>query len=114
MLCPWCRRRARFLSRRWTPVARRNGLVPTQSDQLKWFERWRHALRHGQHRTVLAMPTALVNTDLLAEKSLNTLIQVQAHFQRHRSHVRYQHFEQQQIPLGSGIVESACKWLIQR
>lgn len=89
-------------------------LFPTKTDQLKWFERWRHALRHGQHRTVLAMLTALVNTDLLTGKSLNTLIQVQAYFQRHRSHVRYQHFEQQQIPLGSGMVESACKWLIQQ
>lgn len=89
-------------------------LFPTKAAQLKWFERWRHALRHGKHRTMLAMLTALVNTDLLAGKSLKTLIQVQAYFQRHRSHVRYQHFEQQHIPLGSGMVESACKWLIQQ
>jgi hypothetical protein len=26
----------------------------------------------------------------------------------------YQQFENQQIPLGSGMVESACKWLIQQ
>ena len=89
-------------------------LFPTKSARLKWFNRWRHALRHGQHRTVLAMLASLVNTALLAGKSLQTLIQVQAYFQRHRTHVRYQHFEQQQIPLGSGMVESACKWLIQQ
>jgi len=89
-------------------------LFPTKSTRLEWFNRWRHALRHGQHRTVLAMLTLLVNTDLLTGKSLKTLIQVQAYFQRHRTHVRYQHFENQQIPLGSGMVESACKWLIQQ
>ena len=89
-------------------------LFPTQADRLNWFKRWRHALRHGQHRTVLAMLTSLVNTDLLSGESLATLIQVQAYFQRHRAHVRYQHFDSQQIPLGSGMVESACKWLIQQ
>jgi len=89
-------------------------LFPTKSARLEWFKRWRHALRYGQHRTVLAKLTTLVNTDLLAGKSLKTLMQVQAYFQRHRAHVRYQHFENQQIPLGSGMVESACKWLIQQ
>lgn len=85
-----------------------------QSGQLKWFKRWRHALRHGQHQEVLAMLTSLINTDLLAGKDLSTLLQVQSYFQRHHAHIRYQHFECKQIPLGSGMVESACKWLIQQ
>lgn len=89
-------------------------LLPTHAGRIQWFNRWRHALRHGQHRTVLAMLTALVNTDLWSGDSLATLVQVQAYFQRHRPHIRYQHFAQQQIPLGSGMVESACKWLIQQ
>ncbi|CAN5622173.1 hypothetical protein BH23CYA1_BH23CYA1_06700 [soil metagenome] len=89
-------------------------LLTTKADQLEWFERWRHALRHGQHSSVLAMLTVLVNTELLSGKSLQTLVQVQAYFQRHHAHIRYQHFERQQIPLGSGLVESACKWLIQQ
>jgi hypothetical protein len=89
-------------------------LFPAHSDRLTWFKQWRHALRHGQHRTVLAMLTSLVNTNLLSGKSLKTLIQVQAYFQRHHAHMRYQPFERQQIPLGSGMVESACKWLIQQ
>ncbi len=89
-------------------------LLPTQADRLDWFKRWRHALRHGKQAAVLAMLTMLVNTELLSGKSLKTLIQVQAYFQRHHAHIRYQHFERQQLPLGSGIVESACKWLIQQ
>jgi hypothetical protein len=40
-------------------------------------------------------------------------MQVQAYLQRHYPHMKYQQFAQQRIPLGSGMVESACKWLIQ-
>lgn len=60
------------------------------------------------------MLTSLVNTELFTGKDLTTLLQAQAYFQRHHAHIRYQRFEQQQIPLGSGMVESACKWLIQQ
>jgi hypothetical protein len=89
-------------------------LFDTPSEQLNWFKRWRHALRHGQNHTVLAMLTSLVNVDLFKGKALTTLLQVQAYFQRHHAHIRYQHFDNQQLPLGSGMVESACKWLIQQ
>lgn len=91
-----------------------SALFNHQAGQHAWFKRWRHALRHGQHRTVLAMLTSLVNTELFTGKDLSTLLQVQAYFQRHHTHTRYQHFERKQIPLGSGMVESACKWLIQQ
>ncbi|MEL7330586.1 MAG: ISKra4 family transposase, partial [Cyanobacteria bacterium J06559_1] len=36
------------------------------------------------------------------------------YFDKHRAHVQYQKFKQQGFPLGSGMVESACKWLIQQ
>ena len=85
-----------------------------QAGQIQWFKRWRHALRHGQHHTLLAMLTALVDTELFAGKDLRTLLQVQAYSQRHQAHIRYQAFDKQQMPLGSGMVESACKWLIQQ
>jgi hypothetical protein len=79
-----------------------------------WFVKWRHQLRHGKHQQVLADLTRFVNTDAFTGKSLTTLLQVQAYFQRHHRHIHYQKFEQQQIPLGSGMVESTCKWLIQQ
>ena len=45
---------------------------------------------------------------------MNSLIQVQDYFSSHRSHLAYAHFESEHFPLGSGLVESACKWLIQQ
>lgn len=78
------------------------------------FERWRHLLRHGGDRQVLWELTRLINRDDLPESAIPTLVQVQHYFHRHRPHVRYHQFEQQDFPLGSGMVESACKWLIQQ
>ena len=87
---------------------------PRSAQAMAWFARWRHQLRHGKHQLVLTTLTQLINTDAVTGKSLTTLLQVQAYFQRHHRHIHYQQFEQQQIPLGSGMVESACKWLIQQ
>ena len=48
------------------------------------------------------------------ENERKTFAQVQSYFETHRSHVTYEEFKQQNLPLGSGVVESACKWLIQQ
>jgi hypothetical protein len=80
----------------------------------QWFKNWRSLLRHGHHQTILDALTLLVNTDLCEGKDLETLTQVQAYFQAHHQHIRYQHFEDRHFPLGSGMIESACKWLIQQ
>lgn len=79
-----------------------------------WFRRWRHLLRHGRTRDVLRSLTWFINSGLFSGAAFTTLMQVQAYFQRHHRHMQYQQFAQQQIPLGSGMVESACKWLIQQ
>lgn len=63
---------------------------------------------------MLSSLTNLINTDILTGSTLTTLLQVQAYFQRHHRHIHYQSFAQQHLPLGSGMVESACKWLIQQ
>jgi len=33
---------------------------------------------------------------------------------KHRAHLDYERFKELGLPLGSGMVESACKWLIQQ
>jgi hypothetical protein len=39
---------------------------------------------------------------------------VYAYLERHRGHIDYATYKALGLPLGSGMVESACKWLIQR
>ena len=83
-------------------------------DAIQWFKRWRSLLRHGHHQTVLDSLVALVSPDLAQGEDLETIRQVQAYFQTHQLHIRYHSFKRQQCPLGSGMIESACKWLIQQ
>ena len=78
------------------------------------FQRWRHLLRHGGESQLLSELTRLMHQDDLTASTRKTLIQVQQYLQDHRAHIRYQDYAQQELPLGSGIVESACKWLIQQ
>jgi hypothetical protein len=41
-------------------------------------------------------------------------ITVSVHLERHRAHIDYAVYKELGLPLGSGMVESACKWLIQQ
>lgn len=83
-------------------------------DAIHWFKRWRSLLRHGHHQTVLDSLASLASSDLAQGENLETLQQVQAYFHTHQLHIRYHSFKRQQCPLGSGMIESACKWLIQQ
>jgi hypothetical protein len=44
----------------------------------------------------------------------DTVCTVYAYLQRHREHIDYAKYKELGLPLGSGMVESACKWLIQQ
>ena len=79
------------------------------------FEQWRHQLRYGEHCAVLRQLTQLINTEgIFSEAEMKSLMEVQSYFQSHFEHIHYHQFEQQELPLGSGMIESACKWLIQQ
>ncbi|NES01222.1 MAG: ISKra4 family transposase, partial [Symploca sp. SIO1B1] len=79
------------------------------------FNDWRHLLRHGGHQLLLTQLTHLINMDhLCTSAELEALIQVQSYLQTHHEHIRYSRFDKHGYPLGSGMVESACKWLIQQ
>jgi hypothetical protein len=36
------------------------------------------------------------------------------YLETHREHIDYARFRQEELPIGSGFLESACKWLIQQ
>ena len=79
------------------------------------YEQWRHQLRHGDHFSVLRQLSHLINTDgIFSDAEMKALIEVQSYFQSHFKHIHYHQFHQQDLPLGSGMIESACKWLIQQ
>lgn len=80
----------------------------------KWFTDARHRLRHGQADDVLSdikAASALPGLPDSAEKALTKLYN---YLDKHRDHIQYDKFKEMGVPIGSGLVESTCKWLIQQ
>ena len=79
-----------------------------------WFSKTRRALRKGHREAVFAeleLALAVVGLPKRAHKSLTKVYQ---YLKRHEAHIDYARFEDLGLPLGSGMVESACKWLLQQ
>jgi hypothetical protein len=79
-----------------------------------WFGWARHRLRHGHADDVLGDLAEALEMETLSEQSCETLKQVYAYLDAHRDHIDYAAYKELGLPLGSGLVESACKWLIQQ
>lgn len=80
----------------------------------KWFAWARHRLRHGMPDGVLADLTDALDVEGLPATARDTLRTVHAYLERHREHIDYARYKELGLPLGSGRVESACKWLTQQ
>ena len=80
----------------------------------RWFGWARHRLRHGMPDGVLADLAEALDVEGLPETARETVRTVYAYLQRHREHINYAMYKDLGVPLGSGMVESACKWLIQQ
>lgn len=97
----------------WEAADAYGNTLPTRTPG-QWFERLRHQLRQGYvHRIVQELG------DLLKYPSTPTsakpvLKRVRQYLSKHLAHLQYRQFKQQGFPIGSGMVESACKWLIEQ
>ncbi|MBI4768911.1 MAG: ISKra4 family transposase [Chloroflexi bacterium] len=80
----------------------------------EWFVAARHRLRHGQTDAVLQDIAAALELDGLPASARDTLTNLYAYLNKHRDHLNYEKFKEPGLPIGSGLVESACKWLIQQ
>lgn len=79
-----------------------------------WFALARHKLRHGKADEVLADIQAALALDGLPASARQTLANSYNYLDAHRDHIDYARFKELGLPIGSGLVESACKWLIQQ
>lgn len=80
-----------------------------------WFAIARHQLRHGQLDSILLdLARALLSGELSydARRIVSNLCN---YLFEHQEHIHYSLWKDDLgLPIGSGIVESACKWLIQQ
>jgi len=79
-----------------------------------WFASARHRLRHGEANIVLNDIAAALELDGLPETARKALKNLYEYLNTHQYHIQYQKFKELGLPIGSGMVESACKWLIQQ
>jgi len=80
----------------------------------QWFPEARHALRHGKiHQLIASLRGAAQEGHRDSERN-DIIARVAEYLADHRRHVRYPFLYRIGLPLGSGFVESACKWLIQQ
>lgn len=79
-----------------------------------WFVTARHRLRHGEADGVLDDLADALALDDLPASARDTLTNLYHYLDKHRDHLDYEKFKELGLPLGSGLVESACKWLIQQ
>lgn len=80
----------------------------------RYFEDARHELRHGDPDKVIeGLQAALALADLPDEAN-RLLHNAHEYLSEHRDHIDYAMFKKLGIPIGSGFVESACKWLVQQ
>lgn len=80
----------------------------------EWFSDMRHKLRHGEEATVISELDKVLSTEQLSDEAAQTVRNTHHYLKRHEKHINYQDFKDSNLPIGSGFVESACKWLIQQ
>jgi hypothetical protein len=80
----------------------------------RWCPWARHRLRHGMPAGVLADLEDALDVSGVPATARDTLMAVYASLQRHREHINYEAYKALGLPLGSGMVERACTWLIQQ
>jgi hypothetical protein len=80
----------------------------------RWFAWARHRLRHGRPDGVLADLAEALDVEGFPNTARETLTTLYAYLARHREHIDYAKYKDLGLPIGSGMVESACTWLIQQ
>jgi len=79
-----------------------------------WFGQARHMLRHRRSQAVLRGIQEAMKIKGLPESSCDALAKLYEYLNKHREHMDYARLKELGLPIGSGMVESACKWLIQQ
>ena len=80
----------------------------------EWFTDARHRLRHGQANDVLDDIKAASTLPGLPGSAEKALTKLYNYLKKHQDHIEYDRFKEMGVPIGSGLVESTCKWLIQQ
>lgn len=78
-----------------------------------WFKQARHQLRRGELDIVLLSLTKALISEELSDSARKAITNLYQYLDSHREHTHYAIFKDFcYFPIGSGMVESSCKWLV--
>ncbi len=95
----------------WQAAEAYGQTIPGRTPQ-QWFARLRHQLRHGYVHQIVKEFGRLLQYQSTPDAAKPILQRVQHYLSTHLAHLQYRQFKKLGFPIGSGMVESACKWLI--
>jgi hypothetical protein len=72
-------------------------------------QRWVDRLAEGDIETLIAEARAFLPKDPEAKKEARTQV---GYFEKNKEHMRYAHYRQQGLFIGSGVVEAACRTVV--
>lgn len=97
----------------WDAAEAYGNTLSTRTPQ-QWFKRLRHQLRHGYVHRIIQEFGRLLTYSSTPASAQPVLQRVRHYLSNHLTHLQYRQFKKQGLPIGSGMVESACKWLIEQ
>lgn len=92
----------------------------TATDRFKWFSQACHKLKHDENGALeLKLEMEARATEIETDKEVGGLIKKQlksaiVYFNNQLSRMKYSEYVAQNFPIGSGVVEAACKTLIKQ
>jgi len=83
-------------------------------DSKQWYLGARYCLRNGLTSILENQLITVRNLSKYSSDDYKKIDTFLSYLHNHKDHIDYANFKQQNLPIGSGMVESACKWLIQQ
>ena len=80
----------------------------------QWFYSARHRLRIGKGKEIVDEIKESVTSQDIPDARCKILENLVEYLEKHKDHINYATYKALGLPIGSGMVESACKWLIQQ
>ncbi|MCP4139436.1 MAG: hypothetical protein GY755_03945 [Chloroflexi bacterium] len=81
---------------------------------VQWFKQARKRIRDNETGEVIKELREVLSTDDLTDEAEKALEKLVNYLASHTDHMNYADYKNLGLPIGSGIVESTCKWLIQQ
>ncbi len=80
----------------------------------RWFKGARKRIRDNKAEGVIKELRDVLATGQLTDEGKKALEKLANYLENHIDHMKYADYKTLGLPIGSGIVESTCKWLVQQ